>query len=100
MNHREYYVYIMCNKARGTLYIGVTNNIEVRVQQHQQGKGSVFTAKYQLYRLVYYESFQYIDQAIMREKQLKNWRRQWKINLIEEYNPIWRDLSYEWFYGS
>ena len=89
MNHHEYYVYVLCNEPRGTLYIGVTNNIEARVQQHKETKGNTFTSKYNITRLVYYESFQYIDQAIMREKQLKNWRRQWKVNLVEELNPTW-----------
>ena len=100
MNYHEYYTYILCNKARGTLYIGVTNNIEARIQQHKENKGSQFTSKYKINRLVYYELFRYVHDAIAREKQLKHWRRQWKINLIEEHNPTWRDFSHEWFLGS
>jgi len=75
------------------IYIGVTNDIYWRTLEHKQdvNKNS-FTAKYKCHKLVYYEVFQYIDNAITREKQLKNWHRQWKINLIEENNPRWRDL--------
>jgi putative endonuclease len=88
----NYWVYIMTNKPNGTLYIGVTGGIDDRMERHTNGVGSVFTSKYKLYRLVYFEEFQYVDDAIKREKQLKNWHRQWKINLIEEDNPTWDDL--------
>ena len=85
-------VYILTNKPNGTLYIGVTGGIDDRMERHIKGEGSKFTAKYNLKMLVYYEEFQYIDDAIAREKQLKNWHRQWKINLIEEHNPNWENL--------
>lgn len=91
-SYHNYWVYILTNKPRGTLYIGVTGGIDDRMERHIKGEGSRFTAKYKLKKLVYFEEFQYIDDAIQREKQLKNWHRQWKINLIEEDNPNWDDL--------
>ncbi len=90
-NH-NYWVYILTNKPQGTLYIGVTGGIDYRMERHINGEGSKFTAKFKLKLLVYYEEFQYINDAIAREKQLKNWHRQWKINLIEENNPNWENL--------
>jgi putative endonuclease len=74
------------------LYIGVTGAIDDRMERHVTGQGSIFTEKYKLKMLVYYEEFQYIEDAIAREKQLKNWHRQWKINLIEKYNLNWENL--------
>ena len=90
--YHNYWVYILTNKERGTLYIGVTGGLDDRMERHVTGEGSKFTAKYNLKMLVYYEEFQYVEDAITREKQLKNWRRQWKINLIEEDNPSWNNL--------
>ena len=92
--HR-YWIYIITNKPRGVLYIGVTNDLLRRMQEHKIGKGSIFTKKYRLKLLVYYEMFQDINEAIAREKQLKNWKRSWKIELIEELNPNWEDLTLE-----
>jgi putative endonuclease len=92
-DYHNYWVYIVTNKPNGTLYIGVTGGIDDRIERHKNGEGSIFTSKYKLHKLVYFEEFQYIDDAIKREKQLKNWHRQWKINLIEEENPNWNDLS-------
>ncbi len=86
----------MSNHSK-TLYIGVTNNIYRRVLEHKQKKVDSFTAKYNITKLVYYESTTYIGVAIGREKQLKNWHRQWKINLIESVNKEWNDLSDGWF---
>jgi len=86
------YVYIMDSKRNGTLYTGVTSDLIMRVWQHKQGTGSKFTAKYQINRLVFYEPYKDIDAAIAREKQLKNWKREWKVELIETDNPYWRDL--------
>ncbi len=91
-NYHNYWVYIVTNKPNGTLYIGVTGGIDYRIERHKNNEGSIFTAKYKLHLLLYYEEFQYIDAAIIREKQLKNWHRQWKINLIETENPNWNDL--------
>lgn len=82
----------MTNKARGVLYIGVASQLAERVRQHRAGEGSRFCARYNLTRLVLAESHETIDDAIRREKQLKQWRRQWKIELVEAANPEWRDL--------
>jgi len=90
--YHNYWVYILTNKPNGTLYIGVTGGIDDRMERHIASEGSKFTSKYNLKILVYYEEFQYIQEAIAREKQLKNWHRQWKINLIEMENPNWTDL--------
>jgi putative endonuclease len=80
-----------------TLYIGVTNDLERRMGEHRNRVGSKFAAKYNITRLVYYETFGDIRDAIAREKQLKGWRRDKKIDLIEEDNPLWEDLSQDWF---
>lgn len=94
---RQYFTYILASKKNGTLYIGVTNNIERRIEEHKNKLNpNCFTAKYDVNLLVYYETFQYINDAIDREKQLKKWNRQWKINLIEEENKDWKDLSEDW----
>ncbi|MCB9493515.1 MAG: GIY-YIG nuclease family protein [Epsilonproteobacteria bacterium] len=87
-----FYVYIMANKPRGTLYIGVTNNLSRRVWQHKQKTLDGFSKKYNLTRLVWAEKIEYGQQAIAREKQLKRWHREWKVNLIESLNPEWDDL--------
>lgn len=91
-NYHNYWVYILTNRPKGTLYIGVTGGLDDRMERHVSGKGSVFTAKYNLKMLVYFEEFKYINDAIAREKQLKRWHRQWKINLIEKDNPNWDNL--------
>ena len=91
------FVYILSNYERTTLYIGVTNDIERRVLEHKIGKGSIFTSKYQLKYLMYYEEHTTIIDAIEREKQLKNWHKDWKWNLINEDNPDLIDLSNEWY---
>ncbi|MEQ8783790.1 MAG: GIY-YIG nuclease family protein [Roseibium album] len=77
----------------GTLYVGVTNALLKRLYEHREGRGSAFTAKYGAHRLVYFEIHEEIEQAIKREKQIKRWKRAWKISLIEERNPNWDDLS-------
>jgi len=89
---RQYYVYIMTNKSR-TLYTGVTNNLERRVHEHKQKLIPGFTIKYNISRLVFFESTQDIRAAIEREKQIKGWLRSKKIALIESVNPQWEDLS-------
>lgn len=94
---RKGFVYIMSNTNRTTFYIGVTNAIKRRILEHKIGKGSVFTSKYNLVDLVYYEIIEGIDECIQREKQLKNWHRDWKINLIKEDNPDMVDLAAEWY---
>ena len=88
----QYYVYILTNKKQGTLYIGVTNDLVRRIWEHKNHVVEVFTEKYKLGRLVYYEETDNVESAIQREKQLKNWHRPWKITLIEKNNPEWNDL--------
>jgi putative endonuclease len=88
-----YYVYILASRRYGTLYIGVTNSVGNRLGQHKLGFGSEFVSKYGVYRLVYVECFDTPGDAIRREKQLRKWRRDWKIQLIEKDNFEWRDLS-------
>ena len=92
---REYFVYILSNRNNTTLYTGVTNDLYRRVRQHKSGKGSEFTSKYNLTKLVYYEVFENIYDAINREKQIKGGSRQKKIELVEETNPAWIDLFTE-----
>lgn len=89
---RHYYVYILSNKRNGTLYIGVTSDLIKRVWQHKNDVVEGFTKKYQTHRLVYYEEYISIDVALNREKRLKNWQRSWKLELIESFNPYWKDL--------
>jgi putative endonuclease len=88
-----YYVYILASRRHGTLYIGVTNSLQKRLEQHRNGEGSSFVKAYGVHRLVYVESYDRAEEAITREKQLKRWKRDWKIELIERDNPEWRDLS-------
>ncbi len=87
------YVYIMTNKPRGTLYIGMTKNLQRRIFEHKQHFVRGFTGKYNLDKLVFYEERENIVSAIEREKELKRWLRQWKIELIESINPSWEDLE-------
>ena len=89
---KRYCVYIMASLS-GTLYTGVTNSVRRRSLEHKCGEGSSFTARYEVDRLVYYEVFRYVNNAIAREKQIKGWRRSRKVALIESQNPSWRDLS-------
>lgn len=98
MSKRDYYVYIMTNISK-TLYTGVTNNIHLRVLQHKYGVNKGFTKKYNINKLVYFEWTDSIDAAIKREKQLKNWHRDWKLNMIESVNRNWDDLSSGWYDG-
>jgi putative endonuclease len=88
-------VYILASKPNGTLYIGVTNDLLQRIQQHRQATQDGFTQRYNIYSLVYFETFNNIRAAIEREKQLKKWNRAWKIRLIETNNPLWKDLRDE-----
>ena len=84
--------YIMASEKRGTLYIGVTSNLIQRVWQHKQGIAEGFSQRYGTKSLVYFEQHESMESAILREKQMKKWRRQWKLNLIAEQNPDWDDL--------
>ncbi len=94
MRRRNYYVYIMSSLSR-TLYTGVTNDLERRVGEHKEGKPGSFTSRYKVNRLVYFEEFSDINQAIAREKEIKSMTRRQKIKLIESINPEWRELSQE-----
>jgi len=89
------YVYVIANRSK-RLYIGVTSNLERRIGEHKRKEGSEFASKYNIDRLVYYEQYGDIRDAIEREKQLKKWRRAKKVYLIERDNPEWRDLSDDW----
>jgi putative endonuclease len=89
----SYFVYIMTNRAHGTLYIGVTNDIGRRVWEHKGGVAEGFTKRYGLDKLVWYEPHDDIHLAIQREKTMKTWQRAWKVRLIEKTNPTWDDLS-------
>jgi putative endonuclease len=84
----------LASRKYGTLYIGVTNDLRTRLEQHRSGRGSEFVKKYGVHRLVHVETFASPQEAIAREKQLKNWHRDWKTRLIEEDNPDWSDLSH------
>lgn len=89
----NYFVYILTSTKNTVLYIGVTNDLIRRLTEHQEGINKGFTQKYNLHKLVYYEQFPEIHKAIKREKQLKKWKRIWKDELINSFNPEWLDLS-------
>lgn len=91
---RKGYVYMLASQKNGTLYIGVTSDLAGRLHQHQSGTGSGFTARYRVQRLVWFEEFDLVVDAITREKTMKKWPRQWKINLIERDNPGWNDIAW------
>jgi len=88
-----YHVYLLASRKHGTLYVGVTNNLARRVHEHRRAASPGFTATYGVTRLVWYESYTYVVEAIDREKALKKWRHDWEIRLIEDFNPDWSDLS-------
>lgn len=93
MNVKNYYVYILASKRNGTLYIGVTNDLPRRVYEHKTKKVEGFTKRYTIGTLVYYEQTSDVRSALAREKQLKNWHRKWKLDLIEKDNPQWKELE-------
>jgi putative endonuclease len=93
---RSYWVYVMASRSR-VLYTGVTNDLARRVEEHRRGVNDGFTKKYRISRLVYFEEFADIRDAIAREKQIKGWVRARKIELIEQCNPTWNDLAENWF---
>ena len=86
-------VYILASRRYGTLYVGVTSHLMQRVHQHREGSFEGFTAEHNVKMLLWYEQHETMDTAITREKQIKKWKRQWKINVIEAENPDWRDLA-------
>jgi putative endonuclease len=89
------WVYILANRPRGPLYVGVTADLVARVSQHRAGEGGRHSSRYRIIKLVYFEEHSSIVEAIRREKRLKRWRRAWKPDLIESFNPTWKDLWYE-----
>ncbi|UII24887.1 GIY-YIG nuclease family protein [Fulvivirga maritima] len=89
------YIYIVSNKIRSVLYVGVTANLSARSWEHKNGEGSFFTKKYKCTDIIYYEFFPDIESAITREKQLKKWKRDWKLELIRKFNPTLKDLYEE-----
>lgn len=89
---KQYFVYILTNKKYGTLYIGVTNDLKRRIYEHKMKLVEGFTKTYNLDKLVYFETTNSVESAIEREKQMKEWKRDWKINKIERDNPGWKDL--------
>ena len=93
MRLMSFAVYMLASGRHGTLYIGVTNNLARRLHEHKTKRQPGFTARYNVDRLVWYESYDQVVEAIQREKSLKTWRRDWKIRLIEEVNPDWSDLT-------
>lgn len=91
--NKLYYVYILASQRNGTLYVGMTNDLERRIWEHKNNCIDGFTRKYKVHQLVYYELHDNPTSAIQREKQIKRWNRLWKLKLIEEKNPLWKDLS-------
>ena len=92
---KTYYIYILASKRNGTLYVGVTSNLIKRIYAHKKKLIGGFTERYNVDRLVYFESTTDIESAILREKRIKKWKRRWKIDLIEKNNPSWKDLYHE-----
>ena len=92
---RRYCVYILTNRRRGVLYVGVTNNLARRISEHRQKVVPGFTSTYGIMQLVYFEEYSSISEARAREHSLKRWRRTWKLKLVEQFNPEWRDLADE-----
>lgn len=90
---KQGFVYILANKKNGTIYVGITSDLIKRIYEHKNKLINGFSRKYNLTNLVYYEVHDNIEEATNRERQIKNWHRQWKINLIEKNNPNWNDLS-------
>ncbi|MEP1034855.1 GIY-YIG nuclease family protein [Ekhidna sp.] len=98
MSYNTYYVYILTNYTRTVLYIGMTNDLERRMSEHKQKLNlKSFTRKYQVSLLMWFETHNDVNEAIQREELIKKWRRKWKIELIENENPEWSDLSEEWY---
>jgi putative endonuclease len=92
---QEYYVYILASKRNGTLYVGMTKELGKRIVRHKNKRANQYAAKYDVDKLVYYEKHKNQEDALKREKQIKKWRRQWKMKLIENHNPEWDDLFRE-----
>ena len=93
----KFYVYILASQKNGTIYIGFTNDLKRRILDHKEKAVKGFTEKYNVTILVYFEEFENSEDAILREKQLKKWKRAWKLKLIDKENSSWNDLSKEWY---
>lgn len=92
-----WYVYFIANKKDGVIYVGITDNLDERIKEHKlKVYPKSFTAKYNCDKLIYFEEFESGDKAILREKQVKKWKRDWKLKLIDDMNPSWADLSINW----
>lgn len=92
MERKMYYVYILASQKNGTLYVGITSDLVKRIWQHKNEVVEGYTQKYAVKNLVYFEQYEHVDDAILREKRLKHWNRKWKLELIEKENPNWNDL--------
>ncbi len=97
MQNKTYFVYILASQRNGTIYVGVTSDLRRRVWEHKHNLVKGFTKEYSVHVLVYYEQHQDIEEGILREKQIKAWKRKWKLALIENNNPDWKDLYNEIF---
>jgi putative endonuclease len=97
MPQKTYYTYILANKRNGTLYVGITSDLEQRIVQHKTKMFEGFTQRYDVNMLVYFETTDDVGYAIAREKLIKRWNRKWKLELIEKMNPDWEDLAKDWF---
>jgi len=94
---KKYHVYLLANRKNGTIYLGMTGELKHRIKAHKEEKyKKAFSKRYQTKKLVYYEEYQWVQDAQAREKKLKKWKRQWKIDLIEKENPEWLDLAEAW----
>jgi putative endonuclease len=92
LESNKYHVYIMTSKRNGSLYVGSTSELKKRVYQHKNDLVEGFTKRYKIHMLVYFEEHADAYQAVTRERQIKKWKREWKLNVIEEFNPLWKDL--------
>ena len=94
---KSYYVYILASKKNGTIYIGFTDDLQRRIQEHKEKSVSGFTARYNVTKLVYFEEYESSDEAYIRERRMKKWKRAWKLKLIEKENPEWKELAEDWY---
>ena len=92
LGEKDFFIYILASKRNGVIYTGVTSDLIKRIWQHKNNVNSGFTSRYKVYKLVYYEVHSMVESALRRERRLKEWQRQWKIDLIEGLNPEWKDL--------
>ena len=98
MRERRYFVYMLASKPNGTLYVGVTNDLDRHLTEHREGAVDGFTRRHKIDKLVWFEAFDSVEAAIQHEKRLKRWRRDWKTALIKKQNPAWRDLADDGFF--